>query len=344
MSAVTVRTQRVPHFLGSGQIGWHERPIPEPGPGELLIRPHANAICGSDRAQLTGGSAVTPGHEAAGEVVAAGPETSTAIGERGVVYLMDYCGACRSCQLGATNQCLAKRGDMGFTHDGGFGRFELVHETNFFPIGPEIAFAEATLLLDVMGTTSHALDRARGVRADIGSVAIAGAGPVGLGAVAMCRLLLGHEVTVLVTDTVRYRLDLAERLGATPIDVKRRGFGSTLHDVGLGQGVDAAIDTTGRETARRALLDGLGRRGVLVCVGHGEGLTLSVSSDLIALERAVLGSEYFRFDSLPSNLELLRRNRGYLGQIVTHRFDIADLQVAYQTFLGGATGKVVVEQ
>ena len=54
-------------------------------------------------------------------------------GTPGVVFLMDYCGECRSCRIGFTNQCLAKRADMGFTHDGGYGPYEVVHESNFFP-------------------------------------------------------------------------------------------------------------------------------------------------------------------------------------------------------------------
>ena len=344
MTAVAVGTQRVPHFLGGGRIGWHDRPIPEPGPGQLLLRVRANAICGTDRAQLSDGSTITPGHEAAGEVAAFGPDTSTAIGTRGVVFLMDFCGACRSCAVGATNQCLSKRADMGFTHDGGYGKFELVHETNFFPVGPGLDFAEATLLLDVMGTTSHALTRAHNVRADITSLVIAGAGPVGLGAVAMTRLILGSETVILVTDAIKYRLELAGRLGAIPVDLRDRSLADAVSDAGLRYGVDVALDTSGRETARRDLLHALGRRGVLICVGHGEGLTLSVSADLIGPERAVVGSEYFRHDALPGNLELLERNRDYLCQIITHRSGVGELEDAYHAFLGGDTGKVVIEQ
>ena len=342
--AATARTQRVPHFAGGGRIESRERPVHDPGAGELLLRVRANALCGTDRDQLLNGSEVTPGHEAAGDVVAAGPGTSTAVGTNGVVYLMDFCGECRSCRLGATNLCLAKRADMGFTRDGGFGRFELVHETNFFATGPELDPAEATLLLDVMGTTSHALARAAAARRDIQSVLVAGAGPVGLGVVAMARLLLGPGVPILITDVIPFRLELAERLGAAPIDLRDRELADALREVGLAEGADVAIDTSGREAARRSLLDGLGRRGVLVCVGHGQGLSISVSDDLIAPERTVMGSEYFRYDALAANEELLRRNHAYLGQIITHRFGIDELEEAYRLFLAGQSGKVVIEQ
>jgi len=88
----------------------------------------------------------------------------------------------------------------------------------------------------------------------------------------------------------------------------------------------------------------LAKRGVLVCVGHGEGLMLNVSPDLIAPERAVIGSEYFCNSELAKNLERLRSNRDYLGQIVTHRYPVSEIQQAFETFSQQNTGKVVVEQ
>lgn len=105
-----------------------------PGPGQLLIQVKANALCGSERGQFFKGSTVTPGHEAAGVVVAAGEGTSNPPGTAGVVFLMDFCGNCRNCRLGLTNQCLQKRGDMGFNRDGGYGAYELVNESIFLPV------------------------------------------------------------------------------------------------------------------------------------------------------------------------------------------------------------------
>jgi threonine 3-dehydrogenase len=88
----------------------------------------------------------------------------------------------------------------------------------------------------------------------------------------------------------------------------------------------------------------LSKRGVLVCVGHGETLELVVSDDLIAPERAVLGSEYFRYHEMPQNLELLSANRDLLARVITHRYDVADISQAFNTFLSGESGKVVVTQ
>ena len=323
-----------PRFDGDGRISFADRSYRDPGPGELLLRVEANAVCGTDRDQYASGSAVTPGHEAVGRVIDAGADTTVAPGTRGAVFLMDFCGQCRSCRLGHTNQCLAKRADMGFTADGGYGPYEIVHESNFFPVPGDVTAAEATLLLDVMGTSGHAIGRVRGVRDDIESVYIAGAGPIGLGLLVVARLILGRDIPVYVSDLSPWRLDYAEQLGGNPVAVG----GDAPADI------DVAFDSTGNAEARRTAIDLLGKRGVFVCVGHGSSLHLDVSRDLIAPERAVLGSEYFRFDEMAANLRLLQANREELGKVITHTFDVADIGEAFETFLTGRTGKVIVTQ
>jgi threonine dehydrogenase-like Zn-dependent dehydrogenase len=334
---------RVPVFAGGGKISFQERTVPQPGPGQLLIEVKANALCGSERWQFYDGTETTPGHEASGVVIATGPGTTTSIGTPGVIFLMDFCGKCRSCKLGFTQQCLAKRGDMGFNRDGGYGPYELIHENIFFPVDAEIPLAEATLLLDIMGTSGHAIRRAKLIRPDIESVLVSGAGPIGLGLLAMIRIFLGEDIPVVITDFVDYRLELAEKLGGLPIDLKRYSFVDGLRFHGL-TSLDVAFDSSGKTAARRACLDSLAQRGALICVGHGEGLDLTISQDLIAPERAVLGSEYFQYDELPANLGYLHQNRAYLNQIITHRYPIQDIQAAFELFFSGNSGKVVVEQ
>jgi threonine 3-dehydrogenase len=336
-------TMKSPHFLGGGRIEFIEKAVPEPGPGQLLIQVKANALCGSERPQFYNGSEVIPGHEAAGIVAAAGPETHTPVGTPGVIYLMDFCGQCRSCRQGFTNQCLDKRGDMGFNKDGGYGQYELVHEAIFFPVNDDIPLTETTMLLDIMGTGGHAIKRGQLVHPDIQSLVITGAGPVGLGVLAMAKLLLRNSITVLLTDLIPYRLKLAEQLGGVPIQLGEQTLQEGLQAHGL-DAVDVAIDTSGKGMARQTCMDALAKRGVLVCVGHGEGLDLNASRDLIAPERAVLGSEYFSYNELPENLELLHANRAYLSQIVTHRYGVDRIQEAFEVFFSGDTGKVVIEQ
>ncbi len=336
-------SMRVPLFKGQGQIDFIDKPVPQPGAGQLLLQVSANAMCGSERGQFFSSSAVTPGHEAAGTVVAAGPDTHTPIGTRGVVFLMDYCGACRNCTLGFTNQCLNKRADMGFSHDGGYGAYEVIHENIFCAIDPDIPLVDATILLDIMGTNGHGIKRARLVHPDIESMLVSGAGPIGLGMLAMAKIIFGHDFPVLISDVLPYRLELAERLGGLPINLKATTVEQGVKQHGL-LAVDAVMDTSGKGAARQAGLNVLAKRGVLVCIGHGEGLTLSVSSDLIAPERVIMGSEYFCYDELAENLPRFRAHQDYLRQIITHRCNVRDIQAAFTLFWQGDTGKVVVEQ
>jgi threonine 3-dehydrogenase len=334
---------RTPLFVGSGRVAFGDASVPSPGAGELLVEVRANAVCGTDRAQFYNGSTLTAGHEMAGVVAAAGRDCSTPTGTRGVVFLMDYCGTCRSCTAGATNQCLGKRGDVGFTRDGGYGPYALVSESAFFPTDARLGMPEATLLLDVMGTSRHALDRGLAIRPGAESLLVVGAGPVGLGVLAMARLLLGPDIPILVSDVVAYRLELAEELGGLPVRVDET-TPAVVTRRRLSGGIDLAVDTSGRQAGRDAAMAALAQRGALVCVGHGEALTLDVSVDLIAPERAVLGSEYFPFALLEPNHRLLLDNRESLSRIITHRFPVEELQAAMELFFSGRTGKVVIEQ
>jgi threonine 3-dehydrogenase len=148
---------------------------------------------------------------------------------------------------------------------------------------------------------------------------------------------LGRDVPVYVSDISEWRRAHAAELGGIPVDP---GDPATAAP----PDTDVAFDSTGKTVARRAALDVLGRRGALICVGHGETVTLDVSADLIAPERAVLGSEYFRYDEMAGNLELLRAHRAELARIITHTFPVGQIAEAFELFLRGHTGKVVVTQ
>ncbi|UOE46546.1 alcohol dehydrogenase catalytic domain-containing protein [Mucilaginibacter sp. SMC90] len=330
-------------FLGKQKIDFETRTVPEPGPGQLLLQNKSNSLCGSDFPFLYNGNAeIAPGHEIAGIVVKAGEGANTKPGTRGVVFLMGYCGKCRNCKQGNTNQCLDKQADYGFTHDGGYGSYSVINENVFFPIPDDVTYTQGTLLLDIMGTGGHAIKRAQLVHQSPKSMLVLAAGPIGLGILAMAKIIYGKDFPVLITDIVDYRLELAEKLGGLPINLTKGTLaeGMALHGF---KEADIAIDSSGKETARRSALDALAQRGALICVGHGEGLQLKISPDLIATERAILGSEYFSYNELANNLELYLQHRDYLDKIITHTFPIAQLEEAFNTFVNRNTGKVIVE-
>ncbi|HWF18948.1 MAG TPA: zinc-binding dehydrogenase, partial [Verrucomicrobiae bacterium] len=181
------------------------------------------------------------------------------------------------------------------------------------------------------------------MRPDIGSLLILGAGPIGLGVLMMAKIILGNHVKVYLTDIIPYRLKLAEQLGGLPINVAKGSIKDGLKSHGA-DAADMAVDTSGKQVAREEGHRALAQRGSLICVGHGEGISLKVSPDIIAPERSVVGSEYFRFDELPANLRRLTQHRAYLNQIITHRFGVDEIQKSFELFFGGETGKVIIEQ
>jgi len=333
----------VPHFVGQRQITTTTKTVPRPGAGQLLLQVKANALCGSERPQWANGTTVTPGHEAAGIVVAAGEGTTTPLGTPGVVFLMDFCGNCRNCRQNFTNQCLNKRADMGFNQDGGYGQYELIHENIFFPVG-DLPLTEATMLLDIMGTGGHAINRARLVHSDIQTILIPGAGPIGLGVLAMAKLLLGDDVKVVISDVVPYRLKLAEAMDGLPVLSTEMSLADGLKYHGL-QAPDVAIDCAGKAMVRDECMALLAHRGVMVSVAHGEGLTVkNLYGDFVFREMTLIGSEYFAYHELEDNLKLLNANRAYMDQIITHRLGVDEIQRAFELFFGGETGKVIIEQ
>ena len=257
---------------------------------------------------------------------------------------MDFCGECRSCKASYTNQCLAKRGDMGFNRDGGYGIYELIHESIFFPVEEAISATEATLLLDVMGTGGHSIKRAKRSHDDIQSILIPGAGPVGLGILAMAKILFGPNLPVVISDVVPYRLKLAEQLGGLPVLTTEQSLADGLKHYGVGA-PDVVIDAAGREAVRDECLALLAHRGVLVSVAHGGGLKIgNLYSDFVAREMTLVSSEYFAYHELSENYALLKEHRSYLVQIITHRMGVDEIQKAFELFFAGPTGKVVIEQ
>ena len=330
-------------FLGGGRVVVEERPVPEPRPGEVLVRVGACALCGSDRAAFRDGSPVTPGHETAGEVAAVGQGvTGVGVGARGVVYLVDYCGSCAACRHGWTNVCLARRRMYGFDAPGGLAEYQVVAAPCFLPVDPRLPADVATTLLDLFGTTAHALRRVGlgDPGSPAASVAVLGCGPVGLGALAVAGALGVSERYGV--DLVGYRLAMAERLGAVPVDA---GDGDPVAAVRASRpdGCDVVVEAAGRAATQRQAIELAGPGGRVAIVAHSaEPLELWTSADLIRREVTLVGAEYFPVGELAANAELVAAGRLDPAPLVTDRFPLVEVQQAYDAFWSGRTGKVVV--
>jgi threonine 3-dehydrogenase len=325
-------------FPGGGAIVLEEAPVPQPEPGELLLRVDACALCGSDRSLLETGSNATPGHETAGIVVARGAGTHVAEGTLGAVFLVVFCGRCERCRAGSRGACLEKEAMLGFTRDGGFAQFEIVPERCFLPLDRRLGPDDAVMLLDMTGTPMHALRRAGLVASPPDRAAVVGAGPVGLACVMALRAL--GVARVLALDVVPYRLDFAARLGAEPI---LANDGARERIAASGGGLPAVVEASGNPQGQRLALDVVGPGGLLIVIGHSPApLEVSSSRDLIAQEKTILGSEYFDPGEFEPNQELVVSGRHSPSRLITHRFPLAAIEDAYRLFWSGGTGKVLI--
>jgi 2-desacetyl-2-hydroxyethyl bacteriochlorophyllide A dehydrogenase len=183
------------------------------GPDDVLIRVAAAGICGTDLHILHGEYEATypliPGHEFSGTVVAVGERiTRFRVGDRVTADPNIPCNRCLACQRNEPNQC-ENLAAIGVTRNGGFAQYVVAPEGNVFLIGA-MSFAQAALI-EPLACVVWGLKRVNVQAGD--SALVLGAGP--MGCLLMQALRASGATTVVVTDTVAWRLDQAAALGAT---------------------------------------------------------------------------------------------------------------------------------
>lgn len=216
-----------------GQLSLVEKPVPQPGAAEVLIRIDAIAVCGTDLeiiykglpAMIEGGlpfnKNFTPGHEYMGTVVKLGAAVDEyKIGDRVTVEVHNGCGRCERCREGMYTSCLnygKNYGDVnkghranGFTTDGAFAEYIVNNINTLAHVPADMSDEEATLIVTA-GTAMYGLDSMGGLIAGQ-SVVVIGPGPIGLMGVAVAKALGASEV--ILTGTRDNRLEIGRRLGA----------------------------------------------------------------------------------------------------------------------------------
>lgn len=245
-------------YRAPGQIGIEDRPVPEPGIGEAVIRSRLTALGSVDVAILRGDFAVRPGlilgHEVVGTIAALGPGMEGyQVGQRVLVGTVTPCGQCSACLDGDPAQCRGPMGgwQLGRTIDGVHAEFARIPyaQANLTPIPESVSDEDAVLLADI-GSTGFAAAEHGGV--NIGdSVAVFGQGPVGLCAALGAKLRGAAQIFVVDTDP--FRLKVASRFAATHTLLADRAVTEIQRLTG-GRGVDVAIEALGiQETFENAL-------------------------------------------------------------------------------------------
>lgn len=243
-------------YYGAHDVRIEDRPVPQRGDGEVLLRVLRSGMCGTDATEWRSGPHLfatreTPhpvtghrgpmifGHEFIGEVVEAGAGSIFAVGDRVASGAGVWCGKCPRCLEGLTNLCWSYR-TLGLNMDGGMAEFVAAPEKMLSPIQDGLSL-DAAALSQPLAVGLHAARRA-GV-SDADRVVLIGAGAIGTFVLAALLTLADAEVTVV--DFPGSRLERAGRLGATRLIETSDGLVEEVLAVVDPRGADVVIDASG---------------------------------------------------------------------------------------------------
>jgi L-iditol 2-dehydrogenase len=324
------------------------KPVPLPGLAEVLVRVDAVAICATDLEIISHGVPAsvdgelpfnrnfTPGHEYMGTVLGLGATVDEyAVGDRVAVEAHAGCGRCERCRQGMYTSCLnygANFGEYtkghranGFTTDGAFAEYAVNHVNTLVRV-PDSMTDEEAALISTAGTAMYGLDVLGGLVAGE-SLAVIGAGPVGLLGVALGKAL-GASPVILI-DIVEERLQIGTRLGADHVvDAGRETAVEAVRRLSGGRGVNLVFECSGAPDAVDAAVKMVSRGG-RVCLS-----AFSPEPSLVDIGHIVTNNIYL-FGIRGEGQSAMRRAAALMAQnkvdaslILTHTFPMHDLPTA----------------
>ena len=287
----TMRAQRF--YADSKNIAVEEIPIPEPGPGEVLVKVAFCGICHSDLSLINGTfpamlPVVTQGHETSGTIARLGPDvTGWKVGDRVVVAAGRPCLACANCRRGDVTNCLAIQ-LMAFAYDGGWAEYTVAQAFGLTRVPDNVPLEQAAILADAVSTPFGAVVRTGKV--GIGeSVGVWGVGGVGTHIVQLARLV--GAVPVIAVDVKPAVLERAVELGADhAFDARDERLSEKIAELTGGRKLDVAFDAVGLKSTFEQALDNVTVGGRLVVVGmSGESPSVGPTSMFALTQKHVLG-------------------------------------------------------
>ncbi len=321
--------------LGNKQARLEEAPQPRAEPGWVVVRTTVLPICGSDRgAFLTEGENRWAGHEGTGVVAETAPHSRLKPGDRVLISPQGGCETCELCRTG--NYIYCPNSYPTSTH---FAQYVKKRESILRILPNDISFEVGSLAGCALSPAFSALERMQVGAFD--TVLVTGLGPVGLGAVAIASF---RGARVLGTDPEPYRRELALTLGADEVLDPAAGDAlAWVRKLTGGKGVSSAVECSGKPEAGRLCIDAAAVLGKVTFVGeNSEGIAVSPSRDLIRKGLTVLGTWHMNLLDWPKVLCILRGKPEIKG-IITHTFPFERAQEAFETFLTGKTGKVILK-
>lgn len=319
-------------YRGPERVVVEDLPVPEIGPGELLVRVHACGVCGTDLKKIRFGLADPPrvfGHETAGTVAAVGSgETEWRVGERVVVHHHVPCGDCFYCERRQYAHCpVYKRTGTtaGFEPAGG-GFAEFVRVMPFVRRGvvritDEISFEEASFL-EPLNTVLKAVETALVREGEL--AVLIGQGPIGL---LFTQVLRERGLEVIGTDLLPARREIAARFGAVAVDPRERDLGALCRDNAEGRGADLVVvavpSTAVVGEALRCLRPG-GRVMLFAQTRMGDLAEVDAGA-VCAQEKTLMGSYSADIDLQPLAARTLFSRQVDVRPLITHRYPLEQI-------------------
>jgi L-iditol 2-dehydrogenase len=321
-----------------------EKPVPEPGPAEVLVRVDAIAVCATDieilqhgvpalvDSELPFNRGFTPGHEYMGTIVRLGPTVDEfEIGDRIAVEVHAGCGRCQRCREGMYTSCLnygsRSKGHRanGFSTDGGFAEYAVNNINTMVRIPDDMSDEEATLIV-TSGTAMYGLDVMGGIIAGEG-VVVTGPGPIGLMGVGVAKALGAQPV--ILTGTRQRRLDIGQRLGADAVvNINEEDPVQAVRRITGGKGVQYVLECSGAPNALNEAAR-MVNRGGRICLAAFPADPVSVDlAHLVRNNIYVFGIRGEGKSATHRAAALMAQKRFDAKLIHTHTFPLAEVPTA----------------
>ncbi|MCL2552322.1 MAG: alcohol dehydrogenase catalytic domain-containing protein [Actinomycetia bacterium] len=335
-------------FNGPDRAAWQE--ARDPGiqePTDAIVRVEATTICGTDLHILAGDVPDVPpgtvlGHEAVGRVVEAGSAVrGVRPGDRVLVSCISACGHCRYCREAAYGQCTGGGGwILGHLIDGTQAEFVRVPfaDLSLHSLPEAVPAKEAVLLSDIF-PTGYEVGVLNGRVRPGDTVVVVGAGPVGLAAIATAQLFSPGRIVAV--DLAPIRLEAAKQLGADAIATAAESE-ALVADLTGGLGADVVIEAVGQAASFELCTRMVRPGGHVANVGvHGGPATLHLED--LWIRNLTLTTGLVDTFSTPTLLGMLTDRRLPAGALVTHTFELGQMEAAYDVFSRAAdTGALKV--
>jgi isopropanol dehydrogenase (NADP+) len=324
-----------------GQVGTMDKPLPEPGPNDAIVRTTAALICTSDSHTVRGAIGdrhdLTLGHESVGVVHRLGSAVEGfRPGQRVAVSAITPCYVCENCLRGFPSQCTQSLGGWKFanTKDGSMAEYFHVNlaMANLAPIPDDLPDEKAVYACDMLSTGFMGAEHAAIPLG--GSVAVFAAGPVGLMAIQGSKLLGAGQV--IAVESVPRRQALARQYGADDVvDFSKEDPVRRILELTDGKGVDSAIEALGAEATFMNCVHVTRPGGTISNTGyHGEG-------DAVRIPRIDWGvgmnDKTIRTGLCPGGRERMSRLLRFLATgrvdptpMTTHRFRFSEIETAFR--------------